>query len=407
MFCCFFGGIKLSKIAIISEHFYPYNDNANTSCTQSVAKGLAECGEDVTVFSKSFIKNVPTFEEKDGYKIVRYFYKKQEKIDNRFGIKSNSKIADFSVTVLTSIIYKIETQKVRSFYAEKLKKEKFDYVISVSNPFMNHETANYIKKCVADISWIAYYLDPYSFNNVKNISEEKRRKNHEKNTLKNADKIIALEGIIDGYNKNNFNPFSDKKEILETTLPTLEIKKSREKEPHDKVKLLYVGRFYEDIRRPDELIKMLSGFDCRELEAEFYGSCCEYLRNHFEQLPSCVSLCGTVSNEESKRLIENSDVVLNVGNKNTNQTPSKIFEYISCCKPIINFYESDDDTSLKILKEYPSVINIKNNEKYSIKDVENFCKNAKEIDAETAERIYEKMLSKNVIKSIDEFIKKS
>jgi hypothetical protein len=32
---------------------------------------------------------------------------------------------------------------------------------------------------------------------------------------------------------------------------------------------------------------------------------------------------------------------------------SKIFEYISCGKPIVHFYTANNDAKLKILKEYP------------------------------------------------------
>ena len=394
----------MSKIAIISEHFFPYNDNANTSCTESVAKGLADCGEDVTVFSKSFANTVPTFEKKDGIKIVRYFYEKQEKIDSNFGIKSDNIFTRFSVAVLTSLIYKIETKKVRKFYAEKIKNEKFDYVISVSNPFMNHETAKYIKSKAPKTHWIAYYYDPYSFNNVKNKFENSFRNFHEKHALKKAEKIIALEGIIKEYGDNKFFPFSPNAEIFETTLPILEIKKKTEKKPHTKQKLLYVGRFYEDIRRPDELINLLGKLDSEEYEALFFGSCCEYLKLHFDSLPLCIKLCGSVSNEDCGKLIEDADIVLNVGNKNSNQIPSKIFEYISYGKPIINFYDNENDTSLKILKEYPSVFNIKNGTDYSVNDVENFCENSTEISEEKLEKIYENFLSKNVIKAIRYFV---
>lgn len=398
----FSGDEALSKIAIISEHYYPYNDNANAACTQCVARGLAQCGNDVTVFTKSFKKEVPAFEEKDGYKIVRYFYRKQEKIDNRFGIKSNGIFSNLFVAFMTSFIYKIETKKQRNFYAEKI--EKIDYVLSVSNPFMNHETARIIKKKVPNIKWIAYYYDPYSFNNVKNIFEKSYRKIHEKNTLKSAEKIVLLDGILQGYANEKFSPFLC--ETFETTLPTLSIESLKKKEKHDKIRLVYIGRFYKNIRKPDFLLKVLSELDCEEYEAMFYGSCCEYLEENFNTLPDCVALCGNVNNEECKSKIADADIVLNVGNENINQLPSKIFEYISFGKPILNFYSNDNDTSVNFLQNYPAVLNIKNDSCYDIKQVENFCKNTKEIDKEISEKIYSDYLSENVIRKIDDFIKK-
>ena len=54
------------------------------------------------------------------------------------------------------------------------------------------------------------------------------------------------------------------------------------------------------------------------------------------------------------------DVLINVGNESPNQTPSKVFDYISTMKCIINFYSINDDTSKWYLSNYPYVLNIKN-----------------------------------------------
>ena len=53
------------------------------------------------------------------------------------------------------------------------------------------------------------------------------------------------------------------------------------------------------------------------------------------------------------------------GNKVDNQVPSKIFDYISLGKPIINVYTSEKDPALEYLKQYPLALNIsETNKKY-------------------------------------------
>ena len=62
--------------------------------------------------------------------------------------------------------------------------------------------------------------------------------------------------------------------------------------------------------------------------------------------------------EECDNALKNSNIIINIGNQIANQTPSKVFEYISLGKPIINFYNIDNDTSKKVLDKYPLVLNI-------------------------------------------------
>jgi hypothetical protein len=53
------------------------------------------------------------------------------------------------------------------------------------------------------------------------------------------------------------------------------------------------------------------------------------------------------------------DILINLGNKSVNQTPSKIFDYIGSCRPIVNLYSLDNDTSMHYLNSYPCKLNIK------------------------------------------------
>lgn len=50
------------------------------------------------------------------------------------------------------------------------------------------------------------------------------------------------------------------------------------------------------------------------------------------------------------------DALINLGNSDSNAIPSKVSQYISCCKPIISTFSCDDDASAAYLKNYPSVL---------------------------------------------------
>ena len=51
-------------------------------------------------------------------------------------------------------------------------------------------------------------------------------------------------------------------------------------------------------------------------------------------------------------------MLLTIGNKGSDQMPSKTVEYIGYRKPILFFYADDNDTSLRYFNNYPDVCKI-------------------------------------------------
>ena len=74
--------------------------------------------------------------------------------------------------------------------------------------------------------------------------------------------------------------------------------------------------------------------------------------------------------EECDKILNEANIIINIGNEIANQIPSKVFEYISLGKPIVNFFSIQNDTSKKVLKNYPLVLNIY--KEYTIEDVKRF-----------------------------------
>lgn len=68
----------------------------------------------------------------------------------------------------------------------------------------------------------------------------------------------------------------------------------------------------------------------------------------------CHSFYGSVTKEEADKAIAQSDYILSVGNRNANQSPSKIFECLATGKPIIHFYYYNQDSVISILQRYPN-----------------------------------------------------
>ena len=149
---------------------------------------------------------------------------------------------------------------------------------------------------------------------------------------------------------------------------------------------------------------MLKNLDAALYSAEFYGQSCEYLKKHYDSLPECVHLSGTVSAEKCIELTDSADILINVGNTCANQMPSKVFEYISSGKPILNIYFNDKELAMKYLKKYPCIMNVRSDENISSSQLDDFCKNSRLIPAEEIKEIFSGALNENVIKKSVEFI---
>lgn len=72
------------------------------------------------------------------------------------------------------------------------------------------------------------------------------------------------------------------------------------------------------------------------------------------------------------KYLDNADVLLSIGNKESPMAPSKIYEYISTGKPIIHFYTWDKDPCIEPLKKYGNAILINENKDFDIHLLLNF-----------------------------------
>ena len=54
-------------------------------------------------------------------------------------------------------------------------------------------------------------------------------------------------------------------------------------------------------------------------------------------------------------VIKEADVLINIGNNNKYQEPSKLIEYMYSGKKILNICSIEEDTSAELLKIYPVV----------------------------------------------------
>ncbi len=398
----------MKHVLFISENFW-ISDSADKNCTLHLIDGLSNAGYQIDVFSHTYMNNSED-ENNKNYSLHYFFEKEQLFIDN-YLCKNRNLLERIISKILVFLVNKIGIycQKRMQYkkFLELNKNNKIDYIISVYCPVFSNEIAYYIYKKTKKKTFL-YFLDPHTYNyQYKNFvfkSNFKTRSEDEKRWAKCAKGIIYSKGIVEENLRNNFNPYGNLP-FIDITLPNFKIERNRfENIDKEKTVLIYTGKFYENIRNPDALISILGILDKNKYVVEFYGECCEYLNKHYEKLPECIRLMGIVGSEKCKEVLDSADILINVGNTTPNQVPSKVFEYISTGKPILNIINSENDISLYYLNMYPKVYNFKSGEAVDLNLLQDFLSDTSQISVESLNEIYKDFLIDNIVTKITNFI---
>ena len=257
-------------------------------------------------------------------------------------------------------------------------------VIPIAAYFTTISTALRLKKIIPSIEVITYLVDPCSTNLLKPLSSFtlKRRRVLEKKFLAES-KVVITTDIIKGDFYQKYG------ELLLTNTYAFDfpnvIKMNYQKRNFsNSIDFVYSGTIYGG-RNPSFCFKL---FGMMHLENEvvitFIGT--NDVKDHLNNVT--IKTMGYVSINESRQFLANADFLVLLGNKTTNQVPSKLFEYISFGKPIINLPQSPNCPTIKYLKKYPLAINIIEGEKpinEQVRELENFINKSynKTIDWET------------------------
>ena len=134
----------------------------------------------------------------------------------------------------------------------------------------------------------------------------------------------------------------------------------------ESIKIVFVGTLYKHLRKPDFLLALFDGLIKKgrlpNAELHFWGNCEECIDSvlRFKQkLGPSLQLHGVVSQQDTLVSIGEANVVVNLGNTNNCQLPSKLVEYTAMGKPILNIISTENDPSEDFLKDYHAVLNIR------------------------------------------------
>ena len=257
-------------------------------------------------------------------------------------------------------------KKLEAIHSDK----PIDVIFSVGAPMASHCAAMNFKAYHPVVRWITYSVDSYAAQN-KNMKRLKKKK---KGVLGKSDYNLLSEEI---YTNSPFisDAFTDRVGTLPYLLPAIRHHEMSHENYFDssKTNFVYAGSFYKEIRNPtflletfmhtreDAVLHLFCSSDCDELIDQAVSTAHGKIVRH-----------GMVGPDEIADVYAEADVLVSVGNSLPEFKPSKTFEYIATCKPILNIYYNGmrDD----VLENYPISLQICNSAEaiLSAKEIDEF-----------------------------------
>jgi len=374
------------KLLFITYDFYP-NFSANSFIINNLSQVLIEIGHEVDVLPLKPYSNDLNEEIWNDiciHRITNTFDKKQVKEY----LHKYQFAAAFQLlfTIFKDRFHHKEYLKRHwSYYPLKrfkdiLQQRSFDVVINVCYPFESClPIMQYIEKYQKNFKWIIYMQDPFASNYYYLDKYQKEDLNDfQTKGFQMADKIIVTSAIMQEIKTENSKVPLNKFKVLNFPI----IKKIRRTLSYDDivfhrhyVNCVYVGKFNKDTRNPKVLFHMFEMLKREHIRLHIIGEEKEKWIPYLTEEDSNIFFYGMKSKEVSTNAELNANILINIGNSVSNQLPSKILEYISTGKPIVNLYKVEDCPTLEYTLRYPYCFNIfePSVDQRTLKKLQYFC----------------------------------
>ena len=396
------------------------SDDANTNIAKLVARELAHRGHKVSMLGTAFV----LADKKEMVEGIQY-YRLVEEENNSINVVERIKDASggkgkikvllenprecmccFGRYVRARLI-DIKEYRYKKAIKKICKDEKIDLIIAITSPIYVVKAA---LKGNMSIPVVWYQLDPYSTNPTLAYVKEKNIVKKEQNILKQVKRALVPQLVYKENLKNELSPFVHK--MRPVNFPNVRQLEEIDASddiclPKGKTNCVFVGIFYEDIRNPEYLMKMISLLSNSSIQVHFIGDGAEMIVNKY--LSECgeyLQLHGRRSLQAAINAMLHADVLINVGNSTANMLPSKINDYISTGKPIVNLCSIDNCPSIQYLEKYPCCLNLLQSQdlKDNMKKFQEFVlNNSGEERFENIQKLYYKSTPQYIV---DELLKR-
>ncbi len=381
------------KILFISASPLEYSASANMR-NIALLSGFIENGCDVyTLTPRPQIDSKLYDETMCDIEIKKKYYIEMGNIRSKITIKKGKKAK--IKKIIYKILSKFKLYDFRSSLANKkiIIKEKFDYIISSSDPKSSHLIAENLIKNNPGIGkhWIQYWGDPFASDiNKKTYLPQALIKKEEKRLISICNQVIyvspfTLEKQKELYpqykEKMKFYPIPYRRNII---YPDVK---------HKKYNIGYYGDYSKKDRNILELYNTIA--ECKD---EFCLRICGNSDTKINELEN-IEIKSRQNLNSIREYEAETDILVCICNRKGTQIPGKLYHYAATNKPILVIvdgeYSKQIEEYLNKFNRYTICLNKKDNIKEALEQIKrsqnNFepCKmlNAKKIAKEIIEEI--------------------
>ena len=243
----------------------------------------------------------------------------------------------------------------------------YDLIISVSLPFTSHLVAYSINKKIGK-KWIMDIGDPFYLK--KDAPENNKyifsflNKHFENKFYQSANNVVFTHDESMKYHYNSFPVLDGKSTVLPPVFDANEIDLNNNFEFSKRpLKIAYFGVLTIGIRTPDNFLAFFDKLQLDEVELHWYVNedTKQMVKNRSSTNINNVFHDMVPRSDAISLMVNEYHALLNIGNANSFQLPSKVIEYISTGKPIVHFSEINNDSAESILKARSNAIIISEN----------------------------------------------
>ncbi len=264
-----------------------------------------------------------------------------------------------------------------------------DAIICTCNPVKGCRT---IIHCSTTVPKYIWQMDPWGLHKLHGNSESINR---ELCAFNKAEYIFTTTILAELYlARPDYSVYRDKISPLE--FPNIKPYISgNEKCPIDfdsgYINLLYCGTIADDIRNPEKLLKDITRIKGEKIRLYFMGEgSSKPLDEYREKYPDVIIKAGRFSARQAASAMNRADILVNISNTVDNMVPSKIFDYFSMGKPVLNLQKITNCPSRRYFDKYPLAYTIEEFNHTDTSRLLNFIKTAKgkTVPFEQVEKIY-------------------
>lgn len=392
----------MSKFIFVTNSYDPH-PRANAVCAKAIEEGLKKKGHEVIYVVTRHNLSQNTKETINGNRVyfiphpIRELHWSMARLNDAFLHSAIEKqiliVAHSIINAIFRIIAffggKSRRMRAQGIYRENfvkvmsklLLKERPDGVLTFSVPFSSHLlTLESFKETGNRPFWASVHIDPHKYRDGITGEQFYVFGKEEITVFEEVDRAFLLNVLASDYERPEYNAFREKfsyfrlpffKIPLEfpSKLNTGLVKEA------NWIDITFAGTLYETSSPVDYLCRFMQSCQGKKIRFHLFGKLypnpMQKLRETAEKMPKQIFISGFKDRESALAHLISSDVLINVGNNNVNQVPSKLLEYIGMLKPIFSFIRDDSDASFEYLDKYPNSFVIDERSDAPIEDVAN------------------------------------